>query len=264
MVVRDGKVITRPEKRARSDKSIHGLKQLARTDPQAAAAQADAIIKNTYRTLMTRGMKGCYVYCTDSETADHFRSRLKSLQPAVVEVVRPVAAHTSNEAANVLPFRVLPKREVRPYKNAVPVFPLKIAAGAFSGPQVGDLHDADWAVPDGVPIGPEMFIAQVVGESMNKKIPNGSWCLFRAKPSGTRQGKVVLAQHRDIFDPDTGGSFTIKVYSSEKRTDVVDGWRHERIVLSPRSSDPSFQPIVIDSKRSGEVEVLAELVAVLV
>ena len=29
--------------------------------------KADEIIKNTYRTLMTRGMKGCYVYCTDKK-----------------------------------------------------------------------------------------------------------------------------------------------------------------------------------------------------
>jgi uncharacterized protein len=213
---------------------------------------------------MTRGMKGCYVYCTDNETADYFRSRLRGLWPALVETVRPILARASNEPANVLPFRVLPMRDVQPYKNAVPVYPLKIAAGAFSGAQLGDLDTADWAMPDGVPIGPEMFIAQVVGESMNKKIPNGSWCLFRAKPGGTRQGKVVLAQHRDIADPDTGGNFTIKVYSSEKRADAEDGWRHERVVLSPRSTDTSFQPIVVDVQTRGDVQVLAELVAVLV
>ncbi|HBP5078539.1 TPA: hypothetical protein L5648_005974 [Pseudomonas aeruginosa] len=27
------------------------------------------------RTLMTRGMKGCYVFCTDEETARYFRGR---------------------------------------------------------------------------------------------------------------------------------------------------------------------------------------------
>ena len=263
-IVRDGKVITQPEKRARSDKSIHGLKQMARTNSQAAAAQADAIIKNTYRTLMTRGMKGCYVYCTDKETADYFRSRLRNLQTGVLEDLRSIAARASNQAANVLPFRVLPPREVKRYKNAVPVVPLKIAAGAFSGTQTVNLDSADWAIPDGVPIGPGMFIAQVLGESMNQKVPNGSWCLFRQIPGGTRQGRIVLAQHRDIADPDTGGSFTIKVYSSEKRADAEDGWRHERVVLSPRSSDTSFQPIVVDEEKRGQVEILAELVAVLV
>ena len=42
-----------------------------------AMQDADEIIKNTYRTLMTRGMKGCYVYCTDKKLADHLRKCLK-------------------------------------------------------------------------------------------------------------------------------------------------------------------------------------------
>ncbi|MCI0479746.1 DUF2075 domain-containing protein [Candidatus Uhrbacteria bacterium] len=74
-VVRNGKVITNPEERARTDASLRGYRQARRQNPHAADWKADAIIKNTYRTLMTRGMKGCYVYCTDSETAEYFRNR---------------------------------------------------------------------------------------------------------------------------------------------------------------------------------------------
>ena len=44
--------------------------------PEEAKERADEIIKNTYRSLMTRGMKGCYVYCTDTEMADYMRRRL--------------------------------------------------------------------------------------------------------------------------------------------------------------------------------------------
>jgi DUF2075 family protein len=76
LVVRDGMVGTHPEKRARTDKSLHGYKKQLEMDPQAARAKADLIIKNTYRTLMTRGMKGCYVFCTDKETGKYFRGRL--------------------------------------------------------------------------------------------------------------------------------------------------------------------------------------------
>ena len=39
---------------------------------------ANKIIKNTYRTLMTRGMKGCYVYCVDKGLADYLRECLKN------------------------------------------------------------------------------------------------------------------------------------------------------------------------------------------
>lgn len=72
LIVRDGKVETVPSARDRHDKSIKGLKTWLKTDAHAAAEAADRIIKNTYRTLMTRGMKGCYVYCTDPETRAHF------------------------------------------------------------------------------------------------------------------------------------------------------------------------------------------------
>jgi DUF2075 family protein len=76
LIVRDGEVITRPEKRSRHDHSIKGYKKALKDNPVAARRKADSIIKNTYRTLMTRGMKGCFLYCTDAETADYFRARI--------------------------------------------------------------------------------------------------------------------------------------------------------------------------------------------
>jgi DUF2075 family protein len=74
LIVRNGKIVTVPEKRAITDKSIFGWKSLMKTDPEGTARRLDAIIKNTYRTLMTRGMKGCYIYCTDKETEEYFKS----------------------------------------------------------------------------------------------------------------------------------------------------------------------------------------------
>lgn len=76
LIIRDGQVITSPEARDKHDKSIRGWKKLMREQPERAKADTDAIIKNTYRTLMSRGMKGCYLYCTDTETAEYFKSRL--------------------------------------------------------------------------------------------------------------------------------------------------------------------------------------------
>lgn len=78
-VVRNGVVVTAPEKRAKTDSSLKGYKKLLKEDPELAHKKADAIIKNTYRTLMTRGMKGCYVYFTDKETAEYFKARQKVL-----------------------------------------------------------------------------------------------------------------------------------------------------------------------------------------
>jgi uncharacterized protein len=76
LIVRDGQVITSPDQRDKHDKSIRGYKKLSKADPELAKRETDLTIKNTYRTLMTRGMKGCYLYCTDQETAEYFRNRI--------------------------------------------------------------------------------------------------------------------------------------------------------------------------------------------
>lgn len=66
---------TRPEKRSKNDQSIRGYKKLLKEDDNAIDT-IDKIIKNTYRTLMTRGMKGCFVYFTNPEVAEYFKSRI--------------------------------------------------------------------------------------------------------------------------------------------------------------------------------------------
>jgi uncharacterized protein len=76
-IVREGKVFTDASARDQRDKSIRGYKKIAKKDPLSAKQITDQIIKNTYRTLMTRGMKGCYIYSTDRETRDYFRALIK-------------------------------------------------------------------------------------------------------------------------------------------------------------------------------------------
>lgn len=70
----NGRIVTDPTKRAKTDSSLKGLKALAANDPEEAQEVADKIIKNTYRTLMTRGMKGCYVFCTDRELSNYLKA----------------------------------------------------------------------------------------------------------------------------------------------------------------------------------------------
>jgi DUF2075 family protein len=95
LAVKDGAVETRPQNRSRHDKSLTGYKSQLKTDPAGAARKADLVIKNTYRTLMTRGMKGCYVYFTDKATEHHFRTRLAPrVDPAVfAKAAEPPASY---------------------------------------------------------------------------------------------------------------------------------------------------------------------------
>ena len=76
----DGQVITDFTKRAKTDQSLKGIKKLYQESPQEAKKRADEIIKNTYRTLLTRGMKGCYIYCTDPAMAKYLKARLENVK----------------------------------------------------------------------------------------------------------------------------------------------------------------------------------------
>ena len=76
LVISGGHLVTVPKARAKTDTSLRGYKKELGIDPIAANKKADEIIRNTYRTLMTRGMKGCYVYFTDRATADYFKELL--------------------------------------------------------------------------------------------------------------------------------------------------------------------------------------------
>ena len=94
----DGAVITDSSKRAKSDASLNGLKKLAKTDPERACRIADELVRNTYRVLMTRGMKGCYVFCADPALGAFLRSRVPTaVSPLYTAATRdtPMAAEDS-------------------------------------------------------------------------------------------------------------------------------------------------------------------------
>lgn len=259
LVVRDGSVLTRPAKRSKMDKSIQGWKKLLKDDPEGGEARLDAIVKNTYRTLMTRGQKGCYVYFVDEETRRYFAGKLQAKPAADAET--PVTL-IREESARVLPFRRLSPEEVLPYENSVPLYDLKVAAGGFSDEQ--QMDGCDW-----VELSEEfrprkgLFVAQVMGDSMNRRIPNGAWCLFRIVSAGSRNGKVVLASHREIADTDTGGHYTVKIYESAKESHPDGTWQHRSIILRPDSSLPGFEPLVLREDQADDLRVVGELVAVL-
>lgn len=280
-IIRNGVAITNADNRAKTDASIKGYKKLLKENTELAKQKTDAIIKNTYRTLMTRGMKSCYLFCTDEETNNYFKELIgrepmeyQGLHTASSSRVSKNASDEGLDAPNVFTLPLLQPHKVNPFVNSVPIYELEIAAGLFSKVQTvdaivqdefsGNIDAYHWVeLPDFFRPTRNMFVAKVVGESMNKRIPNGSWCLFKLNPSGTRQGKVVLVQHHSIDDPDTGGSYTIKVYQSEKTVAEDGTWRHSKIELKPSSTEKVYQPIEIAEEDAEDLLIIAELVAVL-
>jgi SOS-response transcriptional repressor LexA len=137
-----------------------------------------------------------------------------------------------------------------------------VAAGQFGASQT--LDDENWEqwveVRGRKKLAAGMFVAQVVGKSMEPAIPDGSYCLFSSPVAGRRKGRIVLARLSDATDPETGQRFTVKRYDSEKVTSD-EGWRHTRVVLSP--TNPAFQAIVLDAADEDRVAVIAEFLGVI-
>ncbi|AOW10536.1 DUF2075 domain-containing protein [Flavobacterium gilvum] len=78
LTVRNGIVMVDPSKRDSNDSTIRGYKSMMKSNQEYTKELMRNIIKNTYRTLMTRGMKGCYIYCVDKETNQYFKDLIKS------------------------------------------------------------------------------------------------------------------------------------------------------------------------------------------
>lgn len=150
------------------------------------------------------------------------------------------------------------KREA--FKTLLPLYTLKAAAGYFGG---GDAVEPEgWVEADGVArLDDQMFVCRAVGRSMEPTIRDGDFMVMRAKPAGTRQGRIVLAQYRGPADPETGGAFSVKRYSSEKEASDDGGWRHTKVTLSP--TNPEYSPIVLSGRDAGAVNIVAEFLTVL-
>lgn len=150
----------------------------------------------------------------------------------------------------------------------LPMVPLKIAAGAFSEVQDAGFsaadHATDWMeLPEKI-ADKGIFAAQVEGESMEPTIKDGDWCLFKAPPAaGSRNGRTVLAQHHSIEDPETGGSYTVKIYRSEKVVTSEDGFVHTAIWLEPRNKSGAYKAIEIDADTAAELRIVADYLRVL-
>ncbi|HNL55203.1 MAG TPA: DUF2075 domain-containing protein [Turneriella sp.] len=205
-------------------------------------------IINIYQTLLLRAIRGTYVYVCDSDLREYFK---KFVPTSELKATTKSLDHYGG-------LRLLKGGALKPYENAIPVFDIKVAAGDFSKSQLAE--SAVWAEFEKPH--KDLFICQVIGESMNKRIPSGSWCLFRLSPHGSRQGKIVLVQHHSIQDPDLGGQYTIKRYESEKSVTEDDSWAHTSVILKPESTEQRYQPIRLSPDQEGSLQVIAEFVRI--
>jgi hypothetical protein len=141
----------------------------------------------------------------------------------------------------------------------VPFYELEAAAGLWGPDHVPSA--VGWVHIVGRRLKPGMFVARVVGRSMEPKIPSGASCLFQECPAGSREGRIVLVQFHSMSDPEGGGRYTVKKYHSEKII-TEEGWSHQRIELRPLNTDRTYQPIIVTEVEAPELMIVGEFVAV--
>lgn len=146
---------------------------------------------------------------------------------------------------------------VIPYRTHLPLYSLRAAAGKW-GEQM-PVEEQGWQeVPEDLRMTEDMFIARVVGRSMEPEIPDGSLCVFRANVVGSRQGKRLLVEN--FGESESGGQrYTVKRYYSEKRTSDDGEWTHTVVRFEPLN--PEFEAWEISEDH--QCRVLGEFIRVL-
>ena len=149
------------------------------------------------------------------------------------------------------------------YKTCVPLLDLHAVASAFVEGE--EVEPEIWCgVPPGRVLRPGMFVAQMVGHAMEPQITDGAYCLFerqRDERAHALQGRIVLAQHHDIYDPETGGNYTIRRYAQEQRSGTSRSRPTRSVRLLPLH--PAYGPIVLDNVPTDERHVIATFLTVL-
>lgn len=190
-------------------------------------------VKNIYKTLMFRGIRGVYLYAINAN--------LKAYLAEHIDVVE-----RSSEPHPVL--------YNSPIDNSIPYYDLEIAAGSFS-----ELQESETVnyieVEERFQNSDRYFACKVVGESMNKIIPNGSICVFERYEGGTRNGLITLVESDSFVDRDFGANYTVKEYSS-KKTVTEEGWQHQEIILLPKSTFTSYEPLHLRDEELLDLKVI--------
>jgi superfamily II DNA or RNA helicase/HKD family nuclease len=153
------------------------------------------------------------------------------------------------------------KNQDQKLMNPIPFYNFYAAAGSFSEMQL----NKDFTFiegPERIGSNNDYFACKILGESMNRVIPNGSICLFKKYYGGSRNGKIVLVENMDSPDQDYNSAFTIKTYSSEKSVSE-ETWGHTSIILRPNSYDDSFKEIIINEENGSEMRVVGEFIEIL-
>jgi SOS-response transcriptional repressor LexA len=185
--------------------------------------------------------------------ADRLFEYLESTLSASIRVTdrEQILVGDFTRALNRLYRKHVPSK-VLEFRTHLPRYSLQVAAGKFL--ENDEVTEQGWIeAPRDLRLAPDMFVAQIAGHSMEPLIPDGSLCVFRAGVTGSRAGRLVLAEDREA------NAFAVKRYRSDKVA-TEEGWRHGRIRLE--SLNPGYPSWDLDPDEE-KYRILAEFVQVL-
>jgi SOS-response transcriptional repressor LexA len=149
---------------------------------------------------------------------------------------------------------LVPAAQADKFHRHLPVYSVQAAAGQFLYNRPDENGELGWIeVPESLHPREDMFVVTVRGKSMEPRIADGSYAVFRAPVQGSRNGRIVLVELTEPEDPEGGGRYTVKLWRSEKAAadPSEGGWRHEQIVLEPINQ--AFKPIVLTDSEGARV-----------
>jgi hypothetical protein len=188
---------------------------------RGAKAKFVDLVKNTYRVLLSRGLKGCYVYFLDRDTEKFFRSRMD------------VAAAAHYQAR---------EDDIEPYINALPFFDIdelgKMGQAELRARLEGSGKQGFLKVPGG-PFLRDRFLVRAKDSSMEPLIQNGAICEFRIPGEESQKNGVVLAE-LSTYSKDTP-NLVIRNYQRTLMMRPGEVAESPRILLVPENKE--FPPI---------------------
>src|SRR5438105_4841787 len=145
--------------------------------------------------------------------ADRF---LRSLEDSLSHVLRvndreSVAVNSFQHTLDRIFARQVEAPTIQPFRTHLPLYSLRAAATRFGEDM--QVEEEEWVrMPEGLRAAENLFVAHVVGRSMEPRIPDGSLNVFRAPVVGSRQNKIVLVEL--LGELDDSARYTIKKYTS--------------------------------------------------
>jgi SOS-response transcriptional repressor LexA len=145
---------------------------------------------------------------------------------------------------------------VRKFVTHLPRYSLAVAAGKFL--ENREVEEEGWEqTPADLKLTSNMFVARIVGRSMEPRIPDGSLCVFRSPVIGSREGRLVLVE---ALGRGANDRYTVKRYRSQKTRRPDGSWSHDRIRLEPLNKEFEAWDLEPEEDR---YHIFAEFVGVL-